>query len=101
MDSCLSKADRLNVGASHASHAVLISGVNFGQNENAICFRVETLNETNKEKISLTMSRQWFIEFVFQIVVDKKFVSEKIMKVFEEEQTTVLPAWDPMGSCVL
>jgi bleomycin hydrolase len=36
------------------------------------------------------------LEFVFEVVVDKKFVPQEIMEVFTVEPT-VLPAWDPMG----
>ena len=38
-----------------------------------------------------------FHEFVFEIVVDRKFCSKEILDVFELEPK-VLPAWDPMGA---
>lgn len=43
------------------------------------------------------MSTEWFKEFGFEVVVDKKFVPPEILKVFEKEPI-VLPAWDPMGT---
>lgn len=43
------------------------------------------------------MSAEWFKEFVFEIVVDKSIVPEKILDVFNLTPT-VLPAWDPMGN---
>ena len=38
-----------------------------------------------------------FHEFVFEIVVDKKFCSQEILDVFNQEPK-LLPAWDPMGA---
>ena len=38
-----------------------------------------------------------FHEFVFEIVVGRKFCSKEILDVFELEPK-VLPAWDPMGA---
>ncbi len=43
------------------------------------------------------MTNEWFKEFVFEIVVDKKYVPEEVLSVFSQEPT-VLPAWDPMGA---
>lgn len=42
------------------------------------------------------MSSDWFKEFVFEIVIDKKFVPESVLEVYKQEPT-VLPLWDPMG----
>ncbi len=43
------------------------------------------------------MSDAWFSEFVFELVVDKQFVPDDVLAVLEQEPT-VLPAWDPMGT---
>lgn len=43
------------------------------------------------------MTSEWFREFVFEIVVDKKYVPEEVLAVFSQEPI-VLPAWDPMGA---
>lgn len=49
------------------------------------------------EKGYLLMTSDWFKEFTFEVVVDKKFVSEDVLEVFKQEPI-VLPAWDPMGT---
>lgn len=36
-------------------------------------------------------------EFVYQAVIDPKFLSKEVRDVFHKEPT-VLPLWDPMGS---
>lgn len=43
------------------------------------------------------MTDDWFSEFVYEVVVDKKLLSPDVLDVMQQEPT-VLPAWDPMGS---
>jgi len=47
------------------------------------------------------MTNEWFNEYMFQIVVDKKRLlsDEKIKAVLESDaEPVILPAWDPMGA---
>jgi len=61
-------------------------------------WRIEnSWGEERNEKGYLTMTNDWFHEFVFEIVVDKKFCSQEVLDVFKQEPV-VLPAWDPMGA---
>lgn len=60
--------------------------------------RVEnSWGEERGEKGYLKMSNAWFKEYVFEVVVDKKYVPENVLEVFKQEPI-VLPAWDPMGT---
>lgn len=43
------------------------------------------------------MTVDWFREYGYEAVVDKKYVSDAIMSVFSLKPI-ILPAWDPMGS---
>jgi bleomycin hydrolase len=43
------------------------------------------------------MTSEWFREFVFEVVVDRKFVPAEVLRVGEMEPV-ILPAWDPMGA---
>ena len=45
----------------------------------------------------IVMTDEWFTEYVFEIVVDRKFVPESVLAVLQREPV-VLPAWDPMGA---
>lgn len=53
--------------------------------------------EERGEKGYLLMTADWFNEFTFEVVVDKKYVPQDILDVFNQEPI-VLPAWDPMGT---
>lgn len=95
----LSKADRMMVGDSCMTHAMVFTGVSLDKKGTSSKFRVENSwgEEKCGEKGYLVMTKRWFQEFVFEIVVDKKHVDEKILKVFDQEPI-LLPAWDPMGN---
>ena len=43
----------------------------------------------------LIMTDKWFDEYMFRLVVNKKYASEEILNVLKQKPTT-LPAWDPM-----
>jgi len=79
------------------SHAMLFTGVTYDDNA-PVRFRVEnSWGEDRGDKGYLQMTAPWFKEFVFEIVVDKKFVSQEVLDVFKQTPI-VLPAWDPMGN---
>ena len=46
------------------------------------------------------MSDDWFNEFVYQAVIDKKYLTEDEVKILEQDPIE-LEAWDPMGSLAL
>lgn len=45
----------------------------------------------------LIMTDEWFSEYVYEVVVDKKYLSEEVLAVMQQDPK-VLPAWDPMGA---
>ena len=42
------------------------------------------------------MTDQWFNEYVFRLVVPRKYASKKVLKLLRDEKPVRLPAWDPM-----
>ena len=43
----------------------------------------------------LIMTDQWFDEYTFRLVVEKRFVPAATLRLLEQKPT-VLPAWDPL-----
>ena len=95
----LSKADRLIFGDSLMTHAMLITAVTLDkETKQPRKWRVEkSWGDDRGEKGYLLITQDWFQEFVFEVVVDKRFVPEEILQICNVEPT-VLPAWDPMGN---
>ena len=44
----------------------------------------------------LIMSNNWFKEYVYEIVVNKKYISKKISNVLDKKPMLLEP-WDPLG----
>lgn len=94
----LPKADRLLYGDSCMTHAMLFTAVGTDEKGEPRKFRVEnSYGDKEYDKGYLLLTEPWFREFVFEVVVDKKFVPREVLQVFGQ-QATVLPAWDPMGT---
>lgn len=43
------------------------------------------------------MTDEWFSEYVYEVVVDKKYLSLEVQEVMKQDPV-ILPAWDPMGA---
>lgn len=43
----------------------------------------------------LIMTDEWFCEYMFRVVVNRKYCSAEILNLLKQK-TTRLPAWDPM-----
>jgi len=96
----MTKAERLLYGESCMTHAMTFTAVSVNDDGKVTKWRVENSwgdGENRGEKGYLVMSADWFREFVFEVVVDKSLVDPEVLSVFQQEPT-VLPAWDPMGT---
>jgi bleomycin hydrolase len=43
----------------------------------------------------LSFTDEWFDEYMFRVVVNKKYLETKTIKILEQEPI-ILPPWDPM-----
>uniref|UniRef100_A0A669PLQ4 Bleomycin hydrolase n=1 Tax=Phasianus colchicus TaxID=9054 RepID=A0A669PLQ4_PHACC len=96
----MNKAERLIFGDSMMTHAMVLTAVSEkdGQEDCFEKWRVEnSWGEDRGNKGYLIMTDDWFSEYVYEVVVDKKYVPEDVLAVMEQEPI-VLPAWDPMGA---
>ena len=94
----MDKAERLDYGESLMTHAMVFQGVNLDDEGRPSRWRVEnSWGEEAGEKGYYVMSDDWFDEYMYQIVVDKKYLSEELLAEYEAEPIMLEP-WDPMGS---
>lgn len=93
----MSKAERLMYGESLMTHAMVLTAVNI-EDDKSTKWRVEnSWGDGDGDKGYLVMTDDWFSEFVYEVVIDKKYIPDTILEVLKQTPT-VLPAWDPMGS---
>lgn len=94
----MTKEQRLDYGESLMTHAMVITGVDLDEDGRPVRWKVE--NSWGKERGRngyYVMSDEWFGEFSYQILLDKKYFTPEQAAAFETEPV-VLPPWDPMGS---
>jgi bleomycin hydrolase len=44
---------------------------------------------------NLIMTDEWFEEYMFRVVVNRKYIPEETLKLLEQKPI-MLPSWDPM-----
>jgi len=93
----MDKATRLEYGDSLMTHAMLFTGVDIKENKPQK-WRVEnSWGNKNGDQGYYLMSDNWFDEYNYEVVVDKKYLSKKILSIFDLEPK-ILEPWDPMGA---
>lgn len=94
----MDKADRIRTFASASSHAMTLMAVDMDAEGKPTKWMVENSWGPNSGvKGHLIMTDKWFDEYMFRVVVEKRFVPEKLLKLYNHEPTR-LPAWDPLFS---
>lgn len=97
VDFSMSKEDRLDYSESLMTHAMVFMGVDI-VDEKSTRWRVE--NSWGKDSGNegyLCMTDRWFDEYMYQIVVNKKYLDEEDREKINQELIELDP-WDPMGS---
>lgn len=94
----LTKEQRLDYRDSAMNHAMVIMGVNFDKDGVPDRWKIEnSWGEDPGNKGYFVMSANWFDEFTYQAVINKKHLSPELLAHLEEEPIALQP-WDPMGS---
>lgn len=94
----MNKAQRLDYGESMMTHAMVFQGVNLDESGKPTRWRVE--NSWGKDAGVdgyYLMSDEWFSEYTYQVMVNKKYLTEAQRKELEQAPIELEP-WDPMGS---
>ncbi len=92
----MDKKERIQTHDSGSTHGMALIAVEVGKDEKPIKWQFEnSWGESAGEKGYLTFTDQWFNEYMFRIVVIKKYISQKVLDIYKEKPT-MLPPWDPM-----
>ncbi|MBM6676830.1 C1 family peptidase [Olsenella uli] len=99
VEGCLNRAERLDYGESLMTHAMVLEGVNLDTDGRPTLWKVENSwgKEHGRDGFD-TLSDAWFDEYVYQVVVDRRYLTEEERAAYETEEARVLAPWDPMGS---
>ncbi len=96
LDLNMTKEQMLDYHVSQMNHAMVLTGVNVDDGKTNR-WKIENSWGTDGANGGYHMaSDSWFDKYVFQAVVNKKYLGEKAA-LLDSEPTVLLP-WDPMGS---
>ena len=92
----MNKEERVRTFASGSSHAMTLIAVDLDEEGNAKKWMVEnSWGPSSGWKGNLIMTDEWFEEYMFRMVVDKKYIPAETLKLLEQKPI-MLPSWDPM-----
>ena len=92
----MNKADRIRTFASASSHAMTLVAVDLDANGKPKKWMVEnSWGPSSGYQGHLIMTDEWFDEYSFRLVVERKYVPAATLELLKQKPT-VLPAWDPL-----
>lgn len=93
----MDKKERVSTHASGSSHAMTLIAVDIDKESGRpIKWMVEnSWGASAGYKGCLIMTDEWFDEYMFRLVAERKYVPADVLKLLEETPVQ-LPAWDPM-----
>ena len=92
----MDKKQRIQTFSSGSSHAMTLIAVDLDEAGKAKKWMVEnSWGASSGYQGNLIMTDEWFDNYMFRVVVEKKYVPADIMKLMEQKPI-MLPSWDPM-----
>lgn len=94
----MDKAQRLDTSESMLTHAMVFLGVNLDENGKPNRWKVEnSWSDERGQKGYYIMTDEWFDQYNYQVVVNKKYMTEEQRQAYDQKPIVLKP-WDPMGS---
>lgn len=97
----LSKGNDIEYFQNIMNHAMILKGYDVDNKKNITKWLVEnSWGEDIGMKGEYIMSNNWFKKYVYQIVIDKKYVDKTVLEILGKEPV-ICPLWDPFGSLAI
>ncbi len=97
IDSKLSKGDALAYRCTYCNHAMTFTGVNLDDNDVPDRWKVEnSWGKDNGDSGFFVMDDAWFDNYVYQVIVNRKYVDEEIVKKYDEAEYVEISCFAPM-----
>ncbi len=94
----MDKAQRISTFDSGSTHAMTLTAVDLDAEGNPIKWKVEnSWGTTSGINGYAIMTHRWFCEYMFRLVVNKKYVSEQLLREYQQKPLMVMPE-DPLFS---
>lgn len=92
----MDKVQRIQTGESGSSHGMALIAVDVDSQQKPVKWQFEnSWGPAAGEKGYLTFTDAWFDEYMFRFVVNKKYLSSKVLEIYSQKPE-MLPPWDPM-----
>lgn len=91
----MDKKERVQTHASGSSHAMTLIAVDIVDGKPVKWMVENSWGPASGYQGNYIMTDEWFNEYMFRLVVDKKYAPARVLEVLKEKPTK-LPAWDPM-----
>ncbi len=98
VDFPMNKKQRVMTHASGSTHAMALVAVDIADDKPVKWMVENSWGEKSGYKGHLIMTDEWFHEYMFRLVAEKKYVPERLLKLMNQKPVQ-LPMWDPMFMC--
>ncbi|MBO4671275.1 MAG: C1 family peptidase [Bacteroidales bacterium] len=91
----MDKSERIRTHASGSSHAMTLIAVDLRDGVPCKWMVENSWGAASGYKGNIIMTDEWFDNYMFRLVVEKRFVPADVMAMLDQKPI-MLPAWDPM-----
>ena len=91
----MDKQQRIQTHASGSTHAMTLIAVDIKDGQPVKWMVENSWGASSGYKGNIIMTDAWFNEYMFRLVVEKKYVPADVMALMDQKPV-MLPAWDPM-----
>jgi len=96
IDFTMDKKQRILTFESGSTHGMTLVGVDVDASEKPVKWLIEnSWGAIGFDGGHLIMTDEWFNEYMFRLVINKKYVPAKIQEILKQK-AIMLPPWDPM-----